>query len=67
MADRPDPDLVARAVAAIDAANAARRADAANKLGAFSNAVEAQRGKALTHPQADTLVGRARRIAAALR
>jgi hypothetical protein len=54
------------AAAALDAGHAGQRGDAANKLGAFINAVEAQRGKALTNAQADELVGLARKILAAL-
>jgi phage baseplate assembly protein gpV len=53
-------------VAALGAANAGQRGDAANKLGAFINAVEAQRGKALTNAQADELVALANRILAVL-
>ncbi len=49
-------------VAAFGAANASQRRDAANKLAAFINAVEAQRGKALTNAQADALVALAGRI-----
>ena len=52
--------------AALQAANANQRRDAANKLGAFINAVEAQRGKALTNAQADALESMARRILAVL-
>jgi len=48
------------------AANAGQRNDAANRLGAFINAVEAQRGKALTDAQADQLKALARRILAVL-
>jgi hypothetical protein len=48
------------------AANAGQRQDAATKLLAFSNAVEAQRGKALTNAQADELVALTRRIVARL-
>jgi hypothetical protein len=51
---------------ALVAANAGQRQDAANKLLAFINAVEAQRGKALTNAQADELVALARRIVARL-
>ncbi|MFX1580058.1 MAG: LamG domain-containing protein [Promethearchaeota archaeon] len=48
--------------AALDAVNAGNRADAINKLEAFINAVESQRGKALTDEQADILVEEAFRI-----
>jgi len=41
---------------ALVAANAGVRQDALNKLVAFANAVEAQRGKVLTDEQADELV-----------
>jgi hypothetical protein len=47
---------------ALDAANAGRRADAANKLQAFINEVEAQRAKELTGAQADELIGWATRV-----
>ncbi len=47
---------------ALDAANAGNRGDAINKLYAFINAVEAQRGKALTDEQADMLVEEALQI-----
>jgi hypothetical protein len=47
---------------ALDAANAGNREDAINKLQAFINAVESQRGKALTDEQADILVEEAMRI-----
>jgi hypothetical protein len=53
-------------LAALEAANAGQRQDAANKLGAFINAVDAQRGKALTSAQADQLEALARRILAVL-
>ncbi|MCX6543536.1 MAG: PKD domain-containing protein, partial [Acidobacteria bacterium] len=53
-------------VAALEAANAGQRNDAANKLGAFINAVEAQRGHALNDAQADQLEALARRILAVL-
>ncbi|MHA2142931.1 MAG: LamG domain-containing protein [Candidatus Thorarchaeota archaeon] len=48
--------------AALDAANAGNREDAINKLEAFINAVEAQRGNALTDEQANMLVEEALRI-----
>jgi hypothetical protein len=48
--------------AALEATNAGQRQDAANKLQAFLNEVEAQRGNALTDAQADELVGWANRI-----
>ena len=51
---------------ALVAANAGVRSDAINKLEAFINAVEAQRGKELTDIQADELVDYANRIIAAL-
>jgi hypothetical protein len=54
------------ALAALEAANAAARQDAANKLQAFINAVEAQRGKRLTAAQADQLITSAQEILAAL-
>jgi len=44
------------ALAALDAANAGLRQDAINKMQAFINSVEAQRGNALTDDQADSLV-----------
>jgi hypothetical protein len=50
------------ALDALSAANAGQRQDVANKLEAFINAVEAQRGKELTNAQADALVSLARRI-----
>ncbi|MBE3123502.1 MAG: PKD domain-containing protein, partial [Planctomycetes bacterium] len=53
-------------VAALGAANAGQRQDAANKLGAFLNAVEAQRGKELSNAQADELEALATRILAVL-
>jgi len=51
---------------ALEAANAGQRADAASKLQAFINAVEAQRGKELTVAQADQLISLATRILAVL-
>jgi len=54
------------ALDALDAANAGNRNDAINKLGAFINAVEAQRGKALTDAQANQLVALANNIISAL-
>ena len=51
---------------ALVAANAGVREDAVNKLEAFINSVEAQRGKALTDSQADELVIYAGLIIAAL-
>jgi len=51
---------------ALVAANAGVRQDAVNKLEAFINSVEAQRGKALTDAQADELVNYANRIIVAL-
>jgi len=47
---------------ALDAANAGQRQDAINKIQAFINSVEAQRGNALTEEQADTLIGIANEI-----
>jgi hypothetical protein len=47
---------------ALEAANAGQRQDAAKKLLAFINEVEAQRGKALSMEQADQLVAAAERI-----
>lgn len=52
---------------ALNAANAGQRSDAINKLGAFINECEAQRGKALTSNQADQLIGHANQIIQALR
>ena len=49
---------------ALAAANAAGRADASNKLGAFINEVTAQSGKALTPPQASQLLAAAEQIQA---
>lgn len=54
------------AQAALVAANAGKRQDAANRLLAFINAIEAQRGKELTNAQADELEAWARRILAVL-
>lgn len=54
------------ALDALNAANAGQRQDAANKLMAFLNAVEAQRGKELNNAQADALVSMAMRIVAVL-
>jgi parallel beta-helix repeat protein len=51
---------------ALVAANAGIREDAVNKLKAFVNAVEAQRGKVVTGEQADQLVNYANRIIAVL-
>ena len=51
---------------ALVAANAGVREDAVNKLEAFINAVEAQRGKVLTDEQANLLVNYANRIIEAL-
>jgi len=51
---------------ALDSANAEQRQDAINKLNAFINATEAQRGKELTEDQADDLISDARRIIAPL-
>lgn len=53
-------------LAALQAANAGNRMDAANKLQAFIGAVEAQRGKKLTDAQADALVELASKILAGL-
>ncbi len=47
---------------ALDAANAGQRQDAVNKLEAFINAAEAQRGGKLTNEQADELIAEANRI-----
>jgi hypothetical protein len=52
--------------AALQAVNAGQRQDAANKLSAFINAVDAQRGRVLSNAQADQLEGLARRILAVL-
>jgi PKD repeat protein len=54
------------AQAALQAANAGQRQDAANKLLSFINAVEAQRGRELTIDQADALTALALRIVARL-
>jgi hypothetical protein len=43
-------------VSALGAANAGQREDAVNKLDAFINSVEAQRGKELDDAQADELI-----------
>ncbi len=51
---------------ALEAANAGQRQDAQNKLQAFINGVEAQRGKQLTSTQADALIALAMRILAVL-
>ncbi len=51
---------------ALEAANAGQRADAANKLQAFVNAVEGQRNKELTSAQADELINLANRVLAVL-
>jgi hypothetical protein len=53
---------IQNAIDALSAVNAGARADAANKLSAFINAVEAQRNKQLTGSQADSLVALASRI-----
>ena len=55
-----------KVLAALEAANAGQRQDAANKLGAFIDAVEAQRGKALSNTQANELAALAGRILAVL-
>jgi len=57
---------IQNALDAMTAANAGDRSDAANKLTAFINSVEAQRGKELTNAQADTLEALARRILAVI-
>ena len=44
------------------AANAEQRADAANRLSAFINLCDAQRGKSLTDAQADILIADAQAI-----
>ncbi|HXE89762.1 MAG TPA: kelch repeat-containing protein [Terriglobales bacterium] len=51
---------------ALNEANAGQRADAANKLQAFINAVDAQRDKELTSTQADELTAMAMRILSVL-
>jgi hypothetical protein len=51
---------------ALNAANAGQRSDAINKLGAFINECEAQRGKALTSSLADQLIAHANQIIQAL-
>jgi hypothetical protein len=57
---------IQNALDAISAANAGARSDTANKLGAFINSVEAQRGNKITNAQADTLEALARRILAVI-
>ncbi len=59
-------DKLKNALASLQAANAKLRQDAPNKLAAFINAVEAQRGKGMTSAQADELEALARRILAGL-
>ncbi len=59
-------DKLKNVLASLQAANAKLRQDAANKLSAFINAVEAQRGKGMTSAQADELEAFARRIQATL-
>jgi len=54
------------AMEAYQAANAGNRQDVVNKLMAFINAVEAQRGKELTSAQADQLIAEANRILSVL-
>ena len=54
------------AMEAYQAANAGNRQDVINKLMAFINAVEAQRGKELTSAQADQLIAEANRILSVL-
>lgn len=51
---------------ALNAANAGQRQDALNKLQAFINAVDAQRGRELTSAQADQLLALAIRIVNAM-
>jgi sugar lactone lactonase YvrE len=51
---------------ALEAANASQRQDAVNKLQAFINGVEAQRGKVLTDAQADQLLALAQSILSVL-
>ncbi len=53
-------------IASLDAANAGQRNDAANKLDAFINAVEAQRGNALSDTEADNLIAKATEILSCL-
>lgn len=53
---------LASALDALDALNAEQRNDAVNKLNAFMNEVEAQRGKKLTDEQADYLASEAQGI-----
>jgi photosystem II stability/assembly factor-like uncharacterized protein len=48
--------------AALNAANSGNRGDALNKLQAFINSVQAQRGKKLTYEQADYLIKAAQMI-----
>ena len=54
------------AMEAYQAANAGNRQDVVNRLIAFINAVEAQRGKELTSAQADQLIAEANRILSVL-
>lgn len=49
-------------LSSIQALNAGQRSDAVNKLYAFINAVEAQRGKEITNDQANYLVSEAQNI-----
>ena len=51
---------------ALEAPNGDYRSDAINKLYAFINAVEAQRGNTLTDEQADLLISAASNIISAL-
>jgi PKD repeat protein len=51
---------------ALEAANAQQRQDADNKMQAFIQAVEGQRGKEITSAQADQLIALAQRILAVL-
>lgn len=54
------------AIASLNAANAAQRADAINKLYAFINAVQAQSGNKITVAEANQLIAAANRIIATL-
>ncbi|UCE29188.1 MAG: hypothetical protein JSV85_00115 [Candidatus Bathyarchaeota archaeon] len=53
---------LASALDALDALNADQRSDAVNKLNAFMNEVEAQRGKKLSAEQADYLMSEAQGV-----
>jgi len=50
------------ALAALEAANAGQRQDAVNKMQAFINSVEAQRGKEILEANADALINFAQKV-----